>query len=51
MPQLAEISHFTTPSSKSPTTISNGGLMLALQRAMSLLAQKGGIASTFTGTL
>ena len=37
--------------SKLATTTSSGGLLLALQRAMLLLAQKGGIASTFTGPL
>lgn len=37
--------------SKSSTTSSTGGLTLALQRAMLLLAPKGGIASTFTGPL
>ena len=39
------------PRSKLATTTSSGGLLLALQRAMLLLAQKGGIASTFTGPL
>ena len=38
-------------SSKSATTSSTGGLVLALKRAFLLLAQKGGIASTFTGPL
>ena len=37
--------------SKSATTSSTGGLVLALKRAFLLLAQKGGIASTFTGPL
>ena len=36
---------------KLATTTSSGGLLLALQRAMLLLAPKGGIASTFTGPL
>ena len=36
---------------KSATTSSTGGLVLALKRAFLLLAQKGGIASTFTGPL
>ena len=37
--------------SKSSTTSSTGGLLLALIRAMLLLAPKGGIASTATGPL
>ena len=37
--------------SKSATTSSTGGLILALKRAFLLLAQKGGIASAFTGPL
>ena len=37
--------------SKSPTTSSTGGLILALQRAMLLLAPQGDVASTFTGPL
>ena len=36
---------------KSSTTSSTGGLILALKRAILLLAPKGGIASTFTGPL
>lgn len=36
---------------KSATTSSTGGLVLALKRAFLLLAQKGGIASIFTGPL
>ena len=36
---------------KSPTTSSTGGLILALQRAMLLLAPQGDVASTFTGPL
>lgn len=36
---------------KSATTSSTGGLILALKRAFLLLAQKGGIASAFTGPL
>ena len=36
---------------KLATTSSTGGLLLALKRAILLLAQKGGIASTFTGPL
>jgi len=38
-------------SSKSPTTSSTGGLILALQRAILLLAPQGGVTSTFTGPL
>lgn len=37
--------------SKSPTTSSTGGLILALQRAILLLAPQGGVTSTFTGPL
>ena len=37
--------------SKSATTSSTGGLLLALQRAMLLLAPKGGVASILTGSL
>lgn len=37
--------------SKSATTSSTGGLILALKRALLLLAPKGGVASTFTGPL
>ena len=37
--------------SKSLTTSSTGGLILALQRAMLLLAPKGGIANTITDPL
>ena len=37
--------------SKSPTTSSTGGLILALQRAILLLAPQGGIASISTGPL
>ena len=37
--------------SKSATTSSTGGLILALKRAFLLLAQKGGIASAFTSPL
>lgn len=37
--------------SKLATTSSTGGLLLALQRAMLLLAPKGGIASPFSGPL
>lgn len=37
--------------SKLATTSSTGGLSLALQRPLLLLAPKGGIASTFTGPL
>ena len=40
-----------TEDAKSATTSSTGGLVLALKRAFLLLAQKGGIASTFTGPL
>ena len=36
---------------KLATTSSTGGLSLALQRPLLLLAPKGGIASTFTGPL
>ena len=36
---------------KLATTTSSGGLLSALQRAMLLLAPKGGIASTFTDPL
>lgn len=36
---------------KSPTTSSTGGLILALQRAILLLAPQGGVTSTFTGPL
>ena len=36
---------------KSATTSSTGGLILALKRALLLLAPKGGVASTFTGPL
>ena len=36
---------------QSATTSSTGGLILALKRAFLLLAQKGGIASAFTGPL
>ena len=36
---------------KSPTTSSTGGLILALQRAILLLAPQGGIASISTGPL
>lgn len=36
---------------KSPTTSSTGGLILALQRAILLLAPQGGVASSFTGPL
>lgn len=46
-----EIEHIYPDYSKSSTTSSTGGLILALQRAMLLLAPKGGIASTFTGPL
>lgn len=46
-----EYARYSGETIKSPTTISNGGLILALQRAMLLLAPKGGIASTFTGPL
>ena len=37
--------------SKSPSTTSTGGLILALQRAILLLAPQGGVTSTFTGPL
>ena len=40
-----------SPKAKSPTTSSTGGLILALQRAILLLAPKGDVASTFTGPL
>lgn len=43
--------YITTFNAKSSTTSSTGGLPLALQRAILLLAPKGGIASTFTGPL
>ena len=36
---------------QSPTTSSTGGLILALQRAILLLAPQGGVTSTFTGPL
>ena len=39
------------PDAKLATTTSSGGLLSALQRAMLLLAPKGGIASNFTGPL
>jgi len=42
---------FILSAAKSATTSSTGGLVLALKRAFLLLAQKGGIASTFTGPL
>ena len=47
IPAIENISAFT----KSPTTSSTGGLILALQRAMLLLAPQGDVASTFTGPL
>ena len=40
-----------TGGQKSATTSSTGGLILALKRALLLLAPKGGVASTFTGPL
>lgn len=48
---LMAIQCFLIVVSKSATTSSTGGLVLALKRAFLLLAQKGGIASTFTGPL
>ena len=45
---LPRFLHFDT---KSPTTSSTGGLILALQRAILLLAPQGGVTSTFTGPL
>ena len=43
--------HSAETQAKSATTSSTGGLILALKRAFLLLAQKGGIASAFTGPL
>ncbi len=49
LPFLVGIQQTVFP--KSPTTSSTGGLILALQRAILLLAPKGDVASTFTGPL
>lgn len=50
--QLAnEVEFWKWMGAKSPTTSSTGGLILALQRAMLLLAPQGDVASTFTGPL
>lgn len=48
---LMAIQCFLIVVSKSATTSSTGGLILALKRALLLLAPKGGVASTFTGPL
>ena len=49
--KIVEWQQFKNPESKSPTTSSTGGLILALQRAILLLAPQGGVTSTFTGPL
>lgn len=52
--ELEDISGFFSKGirySKSATTSSTGGLPKALIRALLLLAQKGGVASVFTGPL
>ena len=48
---ITDIEGACGPISKLATTSSTGGLSLALQRPLLLLAPKGGIASTFTGPL
>lgn len=51
MVELMEVFDDTRQDTKSPTTTSSGGLILALIRAMLLLAPKGGVASIITGPL